>query len=115
MTKIDAIDRQSLCLVQVRTHFIWSLNLEPNSNKIQVLKKQTKGHYNCTTVLRFVLVISVMIQEDAETDCSGAISRWLGTSSLTAAAETECGAAVALAGMLTYQKLNKIMLLARAN
>ena len=56
-----------------------------------------------------------MIQEDAETDCSGAISRWLGTSSLTAAAETECGAAVALAGMLTNQKLNKIMLLARAN
>ena len=99
----------------LRTHFIWSLILEPNSNKIQVLKKQTEGHYNCTTVLRFVLVISVMIQEDAETDCSGAISRWLGTSSLTAAAETECGAAVALAGMLTNQKLKKIMLLARAN
>ena len=62
--------------------------------------------YNFTKICVSDL-ISVMIQEDAETDCSGAISRWLGTSSLTAAAETECGAAVALAGMLTNQKLKK--------
>jgi len=78
-------------------------SLLPKSSLMLLNSNRTSVSFSCTASPDRLAtdLLKMMSQEDAETDCSGAISRWLGTSSLTAAAETECGAAVALAVVST--------------
>jgi len=79
-------------------------SLLPKSSLMLLNSNRTSVSFNCTVSPDRLAtdLLKMMSQEtDVDPDCSTAISRWLGTSSLTAAAETECGAAVALAVVST--------------